>query len=271
MRIQVRTGPEGTACGASGRRLAGVPPGKSARPAAAYPAAGAAPASRWPARLQAPGGPAAGAWRRPADLDGALRVTCDMAQLEHMYEHRVKGPPLEYTFGPTIHGASGLTRADPARDDPGRPGRRSGPQNGGLTAPSSSIRWPRRAARRGGPGTGFPTANGRPRRPAPGTPRPVRQGHPRPVGQGRRGPSARPVRRPPGWSPSPARPAAPGDRSPWRAPLGWFRERPPTLISSRPAWAGRCGRWPLSGANAPGRAALALWHGRAGRGWSSDG
>jgi hypothetical protein len=50
-----------------------------------------------------------------------------MAQLEHTYEHSVKGPPLEYTFGPTIWRASRLTRADPAWGGPGtRPVRDAG-------------------------------------------------------------------------------------------------------------------------------------------------
>jgi hypothetical protein len=54
-----------------------------------------------------------------------------MAQLEHMYECPVKGPPLEYTFGQTFHVASRLTRADPAKGTPGRSRRRPRPRNGG--------------------------------------------------------------------------------------------------------------------------------------------
>src|ERR1700722_5500690 len=62
----------------SARQLATGAPSRPAPPAAAYPAAGAAPASPWPARHQVPGGRAVGVGRRPADHNGAGRVTCDM-------------------------------------------------------------------------------------------------------------------------------------------------------------------------------------------------
>jgi hypothetical protein len=135
-----------------------------------------------------------------------------MAQLEHMYECPVKGPPLEYTFGPTFRGASRLTRADPAKDTPGRSRRRPRPRNGGPTAAKSALR------QFAGGSPGHP-----PESPAALPPVP-------PPGRARRA-AGRPWR------------ALPGGHCPRRALPGWFRERPVAPVSSCPV-PGRIGSGP---------------------------
>jgi hypothetical protein len=191
-----------------------------------------------------------------------------------MYERPVKGPPLEYTFGPTFPAASRLTRADPAQEARGESG--AGPAPRTAARPRLTPASEGRARPVGGTGVGPARApvNGRLGDPPfarlahpPWSARPVRP----PSWSGSRPPSRSAPVRPPGRPPSallvgsrpPARSVTPGDRPPRRTPLGCMWKRPPTLTSSSPALDHIGDGRRLLCAKLLGRAAFTLLCGRA--------